>query len=33
MPVAVASNTESPPGDPVGKARQVPVQGDENHRR
>ena len=28
MPVAVASNTESPPGDPVCKARQVPVQGD-----
>ena len=26
MPVAVASNTESPPGDPVCKARQV--QGD-----
>ena len=28
MPVAVASNTESPPGDPVCKAWQVPVQGD-----
>ena len=30
MPVAVASNTESAPGDAVCKARQVPVQGDDD---